>query len=255
VPGTDVPAPPLAEATTQRMESEGNRPTEIGRSAPVGATVICGGVNFSLYSRDASGIELLLFDHADDSKAARVITLDPSINRTHHYWHVFAPGIRAGQLYGYRVHGAFDPGKGLRFDAAKVLLDPYSRSVAVPKNYSREAAQGKGDTATTAYEKCGRRSNVVRLGRRHADSPTVFSVNRLRNACQGVYQASHFGCPRGDARHFSWTHREDSISSGLGHLGRRTSSRIPVRSPRLPARSRQLLGLCTTLFLRAAPCV
>ncbi|HXJ37734.1 MAG TPA: hypothetical protein VNH18_00575, partial [Bryobacteraceae bacterium] len=106
----------------------------IGRSAPLGATVSCGGANFSLYSRDASGIELLFFDREDDGRPARVIALDPSVNRTYHYWHVFVPGVQAGQLYGYRVHGPFDPIKGMRFDAAKVLLDPYGRGVVVPKN-------------------------------------------------------------------------------------------------------------------------
>jgi isoamylase len=124
----------------------------IGRSAPLGSTVARGGVNFSLYSRDASGIELLFFDREDDGRPARVIALDPSVNRTYHYWHVFVPGVQAGQLYGYRVHGPFDPIKGMRFDAAKVLLDPYGRGVAIPKNYSRKAAEDKGDNAATAMK-------------------------------------------------------------------------------------------------------
>jgi glycogen operon protein len=124
----------------------------IGRSAPLGATVTRGGVNFSLYSRDAAGIELLFFDEKDDARPARVIGLDPSINRTYHYWHVFVPGTHAGQLYGYRVHGPFDPCKGMRFDAAKVLLDPYGRGVAVPGDYSRKAAQEKGDNASPAMK-------------------------------------------------------------------------------------------------------
>jgi glycogen operon protein len=49
-------------------------------------------------------------------------------NRTYHYWHVFVPGVRPGQLYAYRVHGPFEPASGLRFDPSKVLLDPYGRS-------------------------------------------------------------------------------------------------------------------------------
>jgi isoamylase len=124
----------------------------IGRSAPLGATVGCSGVNFSLYSRDASAIELLFFDREDDGRPARVIALDPAVHRTYHYWHVFVPGVQAGQLYGYRVHGPFDPLKGIRFDAAKVLLDPYGRGVVVPKNYSRKAAEEKGDNAATAMK-------------------------------------------------------------------------------------------------------
>jgi glycogen operon protein len=97
-------------------------------------------------------VELLLFDREDDARPARVITLDPAINRTYHYWHTFVPGLEAGQLYGYRVHGALDPSHGLRFDPEKVLLDPYSRGVVVPKNYSRGAAVKKGDNAATAMK-------------------------------------------------------------------------------------------------------
>jgi isoamylase len=126
--------------------------TNIGRSAPLGATVTCGGVNFSVFSRNASGIDLLLFDHEDDMQPSHTIQLNASTNRTYHYWHVFVPGLRAGQLYGYRVHGPFDPAKGLRFDPAKVLLDPYGRGVAVPRNYSREAARRDGDNAATAMK-------------------------------------------------------------------------------------------------------
>jgi glycogen operon protein len=129
-----------------------NPAASIGRSAPLGATVDDGGVNFSLYSRDATGIELLLFDREDDPRPARVISLDPSNNRTYHYWHVSVPDVKQGQMYGYRVYGPFDPSQGLRFDPAKVLLDPYGREVAVPRTYSRESAQEQGDDAATAMK-------------------------------------------------------------------------------------------------------
>jgi glycogen operon protein len=123
-----------------------------GHSAPLGATPTHGGVNFSIYSRSASGVELLLFDHEDDSRPARVINLDPYINRTYHYWHVFVPDVHAGQIYAYRVEGAFDPGNGLRFDPSKILLDPYGRSVIVPNNYNRDAACSPGDNAAVAMK-------------------------------------------------------------------------------------------------------
>ena len=67
----------------------------------------------------------------------RVIDIDSVTNRTYHYWHVFVPEAQAGQIYAYRVHGTFDPAKGMRFDPDKVLLDPYGRGVVVPRNYSR----------------------------------------------------------------------------------------------------------------------
>ena len=66
-----------------------------GRGAPLGASVEQGGVNFSVYSRDAARIDLLLFDCADASPS-RILSLDPSANRTYHYWHVFVPGLRPG---------------------------------------------------------------------------------------------------------------------------------------------------------------
>jgi glycogen operon protein len=123
-----------------------------GRSSPLGATVCQGGTNFSLYSRSASGMELLFFDREDDARPSSVIRVDPRANRTYHYWHVFVPGVQPGQIYGYRVQGPFDPTRGLRFDPGKVLLDPYGRGVVVPKNYSRDAAYQEGDNAATAMK-------------------------------------------------------------------------------------------------------
>jgi glycogen operon protein len=111
-----------------------------------------GGANFSVFSRHASGIELLLFDGPDEARPTRVTRLDPVVNRTYHYWHALVPGVQAGQLYGYRVEGPFDPARGMRFDPTKVLLDPYGRGVAVPTRYSREAARKAGDNAATAMK-------------------------------------------------------------------------------------------------------
>ena len=122
---------------------------KLGQSAPIGATVYPAGVNFSLYSRDATGVELLFFDHEDDSRPSRIVSVDPIANRTYHYWHTFVPGIRAGQIYAYRVRGPFAPADGLRFDPTKAVLDPYGRGVVVPRNYDREAASAKdGNTAS-----------------------------------------------------------------------------------------------------------
>jgi glycogen operon protein len=123
-----------------------------GKSAPIGATPSDGGVNFSLFSRHASGVELLLFDREDDARPACVIQLHPFTNRTYHYWHVFVPDLQPGQIYGYRVEGPFDPSSGMRFDATKVLLDPYGRGVTVPAHYSREAAARGGDDAAIAMK-------------------------------------------------------------------------------------------------------
>ncbi|MBX9584244.1 MAG: glycogen debranching protein GlgX [Gemmataceae bacterium] len=123
-----------------------------GRPSPLGAAVADGGVNFSLFSRTATGVELLFFDREDAPKPSRVVVLDPVGNHTYHYWHTFVPGVRPGQLYGYRVRGPADPDRGLRFDPDKVLLDPYARGVVIPPGYAPDAARRPGDNAPTAMK-------------------------------------------------------------------------------------------------------
>ena len=89
-----------------------------GQSYPLGATVYeSRGVNFCVYSKNAKSMELLLFNSADDGTPSHVIRLHPNRNhRTAHYWHVFVPHLRAGQIYGYRVDGDYKPEQGLRYD-------------------------------------------------------------------------------------------------------------------------------------------
>src|SRR4051812_11802264 len=82
-------------------------------SFPIGAICVDGGVNFSIFSREAASVELLLFNHEEDAKPSRVIRFNP-YKRSYHYWHEFVPGISAGQLYGYRIEGPSAPERGLR---------------------------------------------------------------------------------------------------------------------------------------------
>lgn len=123
-----------------------------GSSFPLGATVAAGGVNFSLYSKHASAIDLLFFDAVDAGQPARVISLDRQRHRTYHYWHAYVPQVGPGQLYGYRAHGPLEPARGLRYDPQKLLLDPYGRAVAVPPGYDRAAAAAPGDNAACAMK-------------------------------------------------------------------------------------------------------
>ena len=118
-----------------------------GKNYPLGATINPGGVNFCIHSKNATGVELLLFDDADAPGPSRVIPLDPRLNRTFYYWHAFVPGIKAGQLYGYRLYGPHDPTRGQRFDEQKVLLDPYGKGVLVGKSYDRKQASRPGNNA------------------------------------------------------------------------------------------------------------
>jgi glycogen operon protein len=123
-----------------------------GTSAPLGATVYPGGVNFSVFSKNAALIELLLFNDESAAQPVTVVPLDPQRHRTYHYWHAFVPSLKPGQIYGYRAHGPFEPERGLRFDSEKVLLDPYGLAVAVPESYNRQAAARPGDNAPVAMK-------------------------------------------------------------------------------------------------------
>ncbi len=121
-----------------------------GRCHPLGATAYPDGVNFSIFSRSCYEVELLLYDDPDDGRPARVIKLDSRTNRTFYYWHCFVQGIRPGQIYGYRVYGPFDPARGHYYDGHKILLDPYTRAVAIGSNYDRIAGCRPGDNSAHA---------------------------------------------------------------------------------------------------------
>ncbi len=124
----------------------------VGRAYPLGANFLSGGVNFSVFSKNATAVELHLFDRVSDARPARVIRLDPRLNRTFYYWHIFVPGVQAGQLYGYHLTGPNVPEFGLRFDGDKVLQDPYARAVAYDEHYNRSAAARPGDNTATAMK-------------------------------------------------------------------------------------------------------
>jgi glycogen operon protein len=94
-----------------------------GNPYPLGATYDGIGVNFALFTEQAKSVELCLFDSSGEEKRI------PVSERTHNSWHVYLPGIKPGQLYGYRVHGIFDPNEGQRFNPNKLLVDPYSYSI------------------------------------------------------------------------------------------------------------------------------
>ncbi len=94
-----------------------------GRPFPLGTTWDGLGTNFSLWSEHAEGVELCLFD--DDGTERRVDVCD----QTAFQWHVYLPGVGPGQRYGYRVHGPYDPARGLRFNPAKLLIDPYAKAI------------------------------------------------------------------------------------------------------------------------------
>ncbi len=115
-----------------------------GKGFPIGATLTEEGVNFCLFSKNAQGVDLMLFDNAEAITPVEVIHLDPRKNKTYHYWHVLVKGIHAGQLYGYRVSGPNDPLRGHRFDQEHILLDPYGKAVAIPVAKTSKTITKKG---------------------------------------------------------------------------------------------------------------
>lgn len=129
-----------------------DRVVKQGSSSPLGATVDPAGVNFSVFSKNATRIDLLLFDNENQSRPVKVFALDANRHRTYHYWHVFVSGLKAGQIYAYRAHGPFVPEKGFRFDGEKVLLDPYGLGVVVSGAYDRGAASRPGNNASVAMK-------------------------------------------------------------------------------------------------------
>lgn len=101
-----------------------------GKTHPIGATLVDGGVNFCLYCDErASAVELLLFDKPDDLVPYEIIRLDPLINRSFYFWHIFVKGLAANTFYGYRVDGPYQPDNGVIFDKHKVLIDPYAKLI------------------------------------------------------------------------------------------------------------------------------
>ena len=101
--------------------------TWLGYPYPLGATWMDNGVNFALFSANATGVDLCLFDSPD---ATHETVRIPIREQTNQIWHIFLPDLQPGQLYGFRVHGPYDPANGNRFNPAKLLIDPYAKAIA-----------------------------------------------------------------------------------------------------------------------------
>ncbi len=97
-----------------------------GKPFPLGATPDEGGVNFALYSQNATGVYLCLFNATGHTELARIAVKE----RTNNVWHIYLPGVQPGQLYGFRVLGPFAPYEGHRFNVNKLLIDPYAKALS-----------------------------------------------------------------------------------------------------------------------------
>ncbi|MFZ1545532.1 MAG: glycogen debranching enzyme GlgX, partial [Candidatus Nitrotoga sp.] len=96
-----------------------------GTPFPRGATWDGEGVNFSIFSENAQRVELCLFDPSGRHEIQRIELSE----RTDLIWHCYLPGVRPGQLYGYRMHGPYDPERGHRFNPNKLLIEPYAKDI------------------------------------------------------------------------------------------------------------------------------
>ena len=115
-------APPVESPHPQVNEI----PTRAGLPYPQGATWDGSGVNFSIFSAASEAVDLCLFDKPTDRCESHRIRVS---ERTNGVWHIYLPDARPGQLYGYRVHGPYEPSRGLRFNPHKLLLDPYAKAI------------------------------------------------------------------------------------------------------------------------------
>ena len=98
-----------------------------GKPYPLGASYDGEGVNFALFAEHAEGVELCLFQSTESKKESFKIKMRENL---HHVWHAYIPELKPGQLYGYRVHGPYDPKRGHRFNPNKLLLDPYAKAIS-----------------------------------------------------------------------------------------------------------------------------
>jgi isoamylase len=107
-------------------------PVYPGSPYPLGATWDGEGVNFAVFSENAAGVDLCLFDSIDSTEESERIKIREV---SHHVWHCYIPGVGPGQLYGYRAHGPYDPHNGLRFNPNKLLIDPYAKAISKPVDW------------------------------------------------------------------------------------------------------------------------
>jgi isoamylase len=118
-----------------------------GRPSPLGATCKPDGINFAIFSENATKVELCLFDSvATQAEKDRVALPE----QTNHVWHGFLPDLRPGQIYGYRVHGPDDPSRGHRFNPRKLLLDPYAKQIARELVWNDAVLDPESDSAPFA---------------------------------------------------------------------------------------------------------
>jgi glycogen operon protein len=123
---------------------------------PFGAHIVNKGVQFTIFSRHATRVWLMLFNNADSSHPAREIRLDPEEHRIGDIWHIFVPRVQAGQFYLYRMESDLPDPEGHYYDPQQWLLDPYAHAVTGPSRWGRSNGQPRGHHVKngSAFPKC-----------------------------------------------------------------------------------------------------
>jgi glycogen operon protein len=144
------------------------RPCLPGKPFPQGATWDGTGVNFALYSENATKVELCLYDGRSRRESERIQLPE----QTAFVWHGYVPGLQPGQLYGYRVYGPWEPARGLRFNPAKLLIDPYAKAITGRVDWGKPIYPYRfgGENADMVID---RREPVFRLGTRPSAEDTA----------------------------------------------------------------------------------
>ena len=223
-----------------------------GTSSPLGATPCRDGVNFSVFSKHATGIELLLFDRrrrragrARDPHRSRRQSHLPLLARVRP-WRDGRPDLRLSRrgAVGPRERHALRSHQG----PSRPLRPWRGRSGSLQP---RRRQRGRRQQRDRDEERRGR-SVRLRLGRRRAAAAAIRADHHLRDACARLHPPSQLRRRREDPRHLRRPDREDPVSPAAGDHRGRAAAGVPVRCAGLPAGQGQLLGLCAGLVLRAA---
>ena len=210
------------------------------------------GMELHFVLRHASGVTLLLYGATDFVEPLFQLQLNPLKNKTARVWHCLVPQqlAPAARYYSYRVQGPWNPPVGHRFDADKVLFDPYAEQLFFPPEFSREAARQPGrNDGRAILGVLPRTEQPFDWGGtpplRHTHDAVVYELH-----VKGFTARANSGVPPAKRGTFAGVDREDSLPAGTGRHGRRAAARPPVRSA-----GGQLLGLHDAALLLAPSAV
>ena len=225
-----------------QVRTSSNRTTAAGADTPLGATPTAAGVNFAVYSQHASEVFLLLYSAAAGQPTDVIALAGP----TNGVWHIHVDGVAPGQLYGYRVAGQYDPATGLRFNSAKVVLDPYAKAVTGKfRNTDNlllayDPQPGAGEQTLDARDSGPVVPKAIVVDDTafdwQGDAPRALALEELiiyEVHTKGFTAAPILGCEI--PGHIPGLHREDPVSAGVGGQRRRAPAGARVLRRRLPA--------------------